>query len=233
MIPNMSTADSDKARSRFIRATGRFIDGARMQRDRVLSAAADAPRLLPGTEYEVANLTDAPSNDLDYYAYELARMQDAAQEVIKRFDRPPEIVQALEIFNLAIPRLRSARNPLTHPSDDDRLDDMAWFNAVVNLKADGSVEYLVDPRYGHHDAVLSTCRKPPVLSASWPTVAGPRLMVPRRLRRSSRSAAHPCGLRRRGRVGERVLRQSGLGRVGEVVRSALRRRVGRVRQRRW
>jgi hypothetical protein len=44
------------------------------------------------------------------------------------------------------------------PSDDARLDGVAWFDAVVELRSSGAVEYLVDPRYGHHDAALDLGR---------------------------------------------------------------------------
>lgn len=98
------------------------------------------------------NLTGVPSNDLDYYAYELGRLQDAAREMLKVFDNPQSVISALTAFEVAVPGLRSARNPLTHASDDARLDDVGWFSALVRLRPDGDVEYLVDPRYGHHDA---------------------------------------------------------------------------------
>jgi hypothetical protein len=100
----------------------------------------------------VVDLTGQPGNDLDYYIYELARLQDAARAVIKVFESPDAVAQALKRFNLAIPNLRSARNPLTHASNDARLDDVAWFSSLVRLGSDGSVEYLVDPRYEHHQA---------------------------------------------------------------------------------
>lgn len=142
----------DKARTRFIAAVTRFITGARLERQRIVEARQEAPRLLTGTEYEVADLTNAPSNDLDYYTYELVRLQDAAREVIKRFNAPAEVVTALAAFDAAVPKLRITRNPLTHASDDPRLDDVGWFSALVRFEPDGGVEYLVDPRYLHHDA---------------------------------------------------------------------------------
>lgn len=123
----------------------RFIEGVSLERQRIIAATATAPRLLEGTASEVVNLTGLPSNDLDYYVYELGRLQDAAREIIKVFDRPPEIVAALEAFDSAVPDLRAARNPLTHVSDDARLDDVAWFSAVVRLGPTGNVVYLVDP----------------------------------------------------------------------------------------
>lgn len=85
-------------------------------------------------------------------------MRELTHAINKTFDYPAEIVSALASFDQAIPRLRSVRNPLTHPSDDDRLDGVAWFDSVVRLLPNGSVEYLVDPRYEHHDAALELTR---------------------------------------------------------------------------
>lgn len=68
------------------------------------------------------------------------------------------MVDALALFDQAVPHLRSIRNPLTHPSDDNRLDGVAWFDSVVRLLPNGSVEYLVDPRHEHHDAALELIR---------------------------------------------------------------------------
>lgn len=97
-------------------------------------------------------------NDIDYYVYELARLQDLAREVVRTFGDPPRVVEALAAFEAAIPALRKIRNPLTHPSDDKRLDEVACFDAVVKLQPGGEVEYLVDPRYEQHDAALDFSR---------------------------------------------------------------------------
>lgn len=70
----------------------------------------------------------------------------------KAFGNPPEIVAAATEFEAAIPRMWETRNPITHPSDDARLDDVAWFSMLVELKPGGGVEYLVDPQYAHHGA---------------------------------------------------------------------------------
>lgn len=148
----MPSKDPDKAVSRFITAVTRIQRGLRLQRDRVLSHSAQAPRLLEGTPHEVVDLTAVPANDLDYYAYDLGRLQDAARAMIKIFDRPSEVVAALDAFDEAVPRLREVRNPLTHASDDPRLDDVGSFSELVRLRDNGDVVYLVDPRYQHHDA---------------------------------------------------------------------------------
>ncbi len=148
----MATAALDRGRSRFIHAVDRFIEGARLEKERLRQNSQSAPRLLTGTLYEVVDLTGIPGNDLDYYIYELGRLQDAAREISKVFDKPPAVVDALTAFDADIPYLRKARNPLTHASNDARLDDVAWFSALVRYRPNGLVEYLVDPRDHHHDA---------------------------------------------------------------------------------
>jgi hypothetical protein len=109
----------------------RIRAGLELQRSRILDRAATAPRVLEDSPYEVINLTDTPDNDLDYYAYELGRLQDAAREMAKVFTNPKEVTEALDAFNAALPNLRAARNPLTHPRDNARLDNVAWFSALV------------------------------------------------------------------------------------------------------
>jgi hypothetical protein len=46
------------------------------------------------------------------------------------------------------------RDPLTHPNDNDELDEVAWFSSAVKLKPGGSVEGLVDPRYEQHEVAI-------------------------------------------------------------------------------
>ena len=83
------------------------------------------------------------------------RLQDLTREAITAFAKSQELVDALAAFDAAILKLRELRNPLTHTSDDARLDDVMWFDAHVRLRPDGSVEYLVDARYQHHDAATA------------------------------------------------------------------------------
>jgi hypothetical protein len=151
----MPTKDPDKAASRFIAAVRRFQAGIHLERQRIIDARHNAPKLLPGEPHEVVDLTSVPVNDLDYYVYELGRLQDVAREMIKVFDSPSAVVDALERFDKAIPKLRQARNPLTHASDDARLDDVGSFSAVVRFLDFGKVEYLVDPRFQHHEAATA------------------------------------------------------------------------------
>jgi hypothetical protein len=149
----MATSDPAKAYARFIAAHRRIVLGLELQQRRILSRTASAPKL-PAGAYDVTDLCGDPGNDIDYYVYDLARLQDLGRSICSAFDDPAEVVDGLAAFERAIPALRRIRNPLTHPSDDARLDGVAWFDSVVELRADGSVEYLVDPRYGHHDAAL-------------------------------------------------------------------------------
>lgn len=153
----MATKDIDLATSRFLSAAARIRNGLDMQRARITRAAEDAPRLLEGQEGEVTNLTDTFENDLDYYIYEMGRLRDMAEEMAKPFSHPPEIKEALAAFDEAVPELKKHRNARTHPSDDDRLDDVVSLSAAVRLRPvyPGGVTYLVDPRYQHHDAALA------------------------------------------------------------------------------
>lgn len=154
----MASTDTEQARSRFVVARRRIVHGLETQRARIMGRTAQAPKLFGGTGHEVTDLTGGVGNDLDYYVYELARLRELTLVINKTFDHPAEIVDALASFDQAVPHLRSIRNPLTHPSDDNRLDGVAWFDSVVRLLPNGSVEYLVDPRYEHHDAALELSR---------------------------------------------------------------------------
>jgi hypothetical protein len=150
----VSKAPSESAGRRFYSAVRRFRAGVELQRARILDARDSAPRL-PAGDLVVRDLRGLNPNDLDYYIYELGRLQDAAREVSEIFDKPGEITDALAAFDAAVPNLRAARNPLTHASDDDRLDDVAWFESLVRMLPGGRVEYLVDPRDEQHDAALA------------------------------------------------------------------------------
>lgn len=146
----MAKRDLDKAASRFLTALSRIESGLVLQRQRILDLAASAPRLLPESQTPVLDLTGDVGNDLDYYIYELARLQDTGRSIIKVFGRPPGLIDAQSAFESGIPNLRTIRNSITHPNDNDSLDDVAWFTSAVKLKRDGRVEILVDPRGQHH-----------------------------------------------------------------------------------
>lgn len=148
-------ADLDTAASRLGNGLRRIRQGLELQRQRILERAENSLHLPRVDGVESVVFLSGPDNDLDYYVYELGRLQDLSKETLKVFGTPPEIADALSAFNRAIPNLRKIRNPLTHPSDDDRLDAFAAFSSAVLLHPDGSVEELVDPRYEHHDAAIA------------------------------------------------------------------------------
>jgi len=153
---------STQAPYRFTIAVERIIKGARLQRDRLAQRDTEKTRpLLPysAESRQIIDLTGEDGHDLDYYVYELGRLQDAAREIIKRFHEPDDVVAALDTFDQAIPYLREARNPLTHPSDDSRLDNVAFVGAVMKLGPNGSVQYLVDPRHRHHEAAEALAKE--------------------------------------------------------------------------
>lgn len=93
-VPAMAKRDLDKSASRFINALRRNTAGLETQRKRIVDRAANAPRLLEGTPYEVINLTGDVGSDLDYYIYELARLQDTGKSVINVFGQPQVVVDA-------------------------------------------------------------------------------------------------------------------------------------------
>ena len=136
----MAKRDYAQAAGRFLTALRRTRAGLEQQRERILDRAANAPRLLPGSPFEVINLTGTNDNDLDYYIYELARLQDLGKSIIKVFGQPQELIDARDAFDAGIPNLRVIRNPLTHPNDNDELDGVAFFSSVVYLRSDGGAE---------------------------------------------------------------------------------------------
>ncbi len=150
----MVKRDFNKSAERFLRALRRTVVGLERQRGRIVDFADGSPRFAVG-DLDVADLGTDPGNDLDYYIYELGRLKAVGQSATKVFGQPQDLVEAAKTFDSGIPGFRDIRNPLTHPNDNDELDEVAWFSAVVKLKPGGGVEYLVDPRYQHHDIAIA------------------------------------------------------------------------------
>jgi hypothetical protein len=98
-VPNR---DPDKAASRFLTALRRNAQGLENQRQRILDRESNAERLLPDDSMPVINYGTDPGLDLDYYIYELARLQDVGKSVIKVFGQPPELVEARDKFEAGI-----------------------------------------------------------------------------------------------------------------------------------
>jgi hypothetical protein len=151
----MAQRDYEKAAQRFLFAARRVTKGLRLQKERIEWEAEHAPEVLPGYEIQVRVLDSDKSTDIDYYVYELARLEDIGKSVIKVFGGPSQLVDAQAAFNEAIPLLRRARNPLTHPNDNDEMEGFMWFSSLVMNDGYGNPQNLVDPRYEQHQAAMA------------------------------------------------------------------------------
>lgn len=171
----------ERKASRFQTALRRIDRGLRTQQSRIVGAAAAAPTRLAG-EYPFKDLTGSNDLDLDYYAFDLGRLQDVARAMHTTF-HSNAMAEALAAFDASIPHLRKVRNPLTHVDGRERLDHVAWLSSLVQLNGDGSVEYLVDPRGAHHDAALSLIEQ--LIEALKPWIQ-PGKDAPRQVRRADR-----------------------------------------------
>jgi len=87
------------------------------------------------------------------------------RSVIKVYDMPQELVDAQAVFNERIPKLKEIRDPLTHPNDNDELDDVGWFSSVGRLGDDGRFESFVDPRYDQQKLPWPTAQRSASTSA--------------------------------------------------------------------
>ena len=138
-----------EAVDQYMAVNRRIREGLELQRDRLLQRKSAIREHLD--EYILG-----PSNDLDYYIYELARLQDLARTIAREFHAAQPVAVALKTFDVAIPHLRKLRNPLTHPSNDKRLDNIKYLVSaehVEDFKHRGTV-YL-DPDSEHHEAALA------------------------------------------------------------------------------
>lgn len=151
----MAQRDYEKAAQRFLFAARRTTKGLKLQKERIEWEADNAPEILPGSKIKVRVLDSDKSTDIDYYVYELARLEDIGKSVIRVFGKPPKLVDAQATFDRAIPLLRKARNPLTHPNDNDEMEGFMWFSSLVMDDGYGNTQALVDPRYGQHDAAMA------------------------------------------------------------------------------
>lgn len=118
-----------------------------------MAARAKAPRLLEGEPAEGVNCTDVPDSDLWCDVYELGRLGDLTKTVAGWFDEQ-SLIDALGELDTQSPHLHQARNRWTHVVDEGYLDWLVNFDCIVRLAPWESPEYLIDPRYRHHDAAL-------------------------------------------------------------------------------
>jgi hypothetical protein len=153
-LRDVATQDPDRAVSRYLSGLSRVGAGLEKQRQRILDQKANAPRIRAGS-HEIVDFTGNEGLDLDYYIFEMVRLRDMGKAIRGSFkDEHAAIGALLDRFDKRVPRLGEIRNALVHIVDRDHLDDVMWFESVVRRLQDGRVEYLVDPRYGHHDAAL-------------------------------------------------------------------------------
>lgn len=145
--------DLTKAAERFLRQTRRIQAGLETQRQRILDREAHSPKLLRGGPYEVTVL-EGPGIDLDYYAYDLARLWHIAHASQKVF-KSEHLRAARDRFDEAIPHLKKIRDALTHTNDDASLDDVAFFSSIDRMHVGGRVESLISPKNRHHDAAIA------------------------------------------------------------------------------
>jgi len=151
----MATQDPDRAISRYLSGLRRIRSGIEIQRGRVLELKQSAPRIRAGG-HEIVDYTGNEGLDLDYYVFEMVRLRDIGRSIRGSFKDEREDIQVmLDRFDERVPRLGQIRNALVHIVDRDHLDDVMWFESVLRRLPGGRVEYLVDPRYGHHDAALA------------------------------------------------------------------------------
>ncbi len=143
----------DTAVPRFTSAARRIRAGIVQQKRRLDERQSSTKRMHVGA-HEVLDFSDDEGLDLDYYAYELVRLQTLTEVTIKVFKQPQALIDALDDFKTALPYLKEVRNPLTHPANTDELDNVVFFGALEKLEPGGRVRYLVDPRYNHHCAAL-------------------------------------------------------------------------------
>lgn len=149
---DLSNDQRNDIRSRLIAGVKRSIAGANLQRDRIIDAAANAPRPHAHIGVDYADLSDVPVNDLDHYIFELGRLRLVSQEIIRIFGKPPAVQKALDCLDAAVPELWDMRNALMHADERDRLDRVESFSQLVRFTDQGEAETLVDPKGDHHAA---------------------------------------------------------------------------------
>jgi hypothetical protein len=145
----------DKAVQRFLAASRRIRTGLEVQRRRIQDGYDNAPSVLEGEPFEWVNVSDMHENDVDYYVYEMGRLRAMVKAMERPFGFPTELGEALKGVRRLGPKTQGHSGSSTHPADNDALDRVATFSAAMEFHDDGSVDYLVDPRYQHHDATIA------------------------------------------------------------------------------
>lgn len=130
----------------------RVSKAEKARRRRIL--AAFATRAIYGLRAQRERLREAPASsyDLDYYAHSAWLLREAACQGRSRVGLAA-LSEHIEALDAEMPNLRTYRNAMTHALTDE-MNGWAWFGQfVVKLLPRGAVDYLVDSRYNHHDAL--------------------------------------------------------------------------------
>ncbi len=137
-------------RSRLLSALDRSWRGAETCRARLAALTTNAPAAGP-----VKDLRGLFTNDVDYYALEAVRIMNIAGRIADDRDEQRAVIdEARAHLDRVAPQLRDYRNATVHADEPDhRTADVAYFGQAVRFLPGGGVEYLVDPRYEHHDAL--------------------------------------------------------------------------------
>ncbi len=129
--------------------------GANLCRDRLAQTRESAPVIdLGDGRPAIKDLRGTASHDIDYYAWEAVRIIMIARKVVKAGLRGAAAVElALAAVDREAPHLKTFRDQVTHVEDNRGADDVVYFTEAVRLRPGGGVEYVVDPRYRHHDVL--------------------------------------------------------------------------------
>jgi hypothetical protein len=101
------------------------------------------------------DLDDRHDHDVDYYAWEAVRIVSIAERVSAAAVKGHlHVIAALEHLRCEAPKLEAFRNAATYPDDCETAgDDVVPLQSALRLRRGGRIEYYVDPRYEHHDAL--------------------------------------------------------------------------------
>lgn len=85
---------------------------------------------------------------------EAVRIDNVARRLIGQGLGEAVLAKSRARFDEEAPYVRELRNSLTHAEDRIPPDDYHYFDSVVRLHDDGTVTYMLDPRYQTHDTLL-------------------------------------------------------------------------------
>ena len=127
--------------------------GAALSRRRLLDTLDAAPIITQSALGPVRDQTWPNAwtveHDVSYYAWEAVKILNIARKV--RGDH--RVQAALDAVEESAPALRDFRDAMTHPEDNRTADDILFAAAAMRMQPGLRPEYVVDPRYGLHDAL--------------------------------------------------------------------------------